>query len=437
MIERDTFYFRVFCVTFWVMGVTPFVLQEILPFLDFLIIPLRLIADVVLLIAGLTALEKKSDKILIGLFVLAGIISSVINQVPTMLWINGFRDYIPFLFALPVLRYVVTCKKAELFCRSIDRQLKIFLVIQAFCVTEQFIRYGAGDHGGGSLGDGFSGVISILIILISFYFVQKNWDGENYMRSLWENRLYIFLLFPVFLNETKVSFVFLFVYFVILFPFNIRSVGKSLIAAPVIALTFYGAYAFYMFATDSEYDITDSSFYDDYLTGGVDGDDLVDLADMALEELEAGTDDWLFVDLPRGIKAGLIFPALEDSRGGSIIGAGLGHFKGGSVLEKTPFYIEHEAFIAGTRLESMLILIPLGIIGLIWYIFWIRYSLMMSIRSSKHALLLKILLLSVFVVTFFYNDFYSFIFPCIVFYYLCVRSIYNPSEEQPAVSSVL
>lgn len=435
MIKRDNFYFNVFCVTFWVMAVSNFIIEEIIPSIEWFRSLRILLSDIVLLWLGLVTLRNKTDKWLIGIFVFLGILSSIVNKVPTLLWINGFRDYIPLLFGLSVLRYFFTSNQSADFRKSFDRQLKIFLIIQAFCVTEQFIRYGANDAGGGSLGFGSSGNISICIIFISFYFICKNWDGENYMKSLWRNRLYIFLLFPVFLNETKVSFVLLFVYFLLLYPFNIKSIGKIIIAGPIFAIIAVSTYLMYMWATGGENDFTSSGFIHTYLTGGENAEDMMELAETAVDYVEEASatwdeNEWAYVDIPRIIKFPLLWTALEDSKGGLILGAGVGHLKGGTTVDQTEFAKNHIPLLYATRMTIHLIILPLGLIGLIWIIIWYKHSLRFKTRVGPMALQIKLFLLFLAILNFFYHDSFRYIITCIVFYYLCLATTYPVKSEK-------
>lgn len=428
MINRDKFYFRLFCCAFWLLAVGNFIIEEILPFLPLSRLTFIFIDDIIFLFLGLATIRKRSDIVLIAIFLIIAVTSSIYNRIPPLLWINGLRDYIPLILGLPILRYFFTSKYSAEFRDSFDRQLKIFLIIQAFCVTEQFIRYGAGDHGGGSLGNMSSGLISISIILVVFYLVSKDWDGENYLKSLWRNRLYFFLLFPIFLNETKVSFVILFVAIILLYPFKFRSVGKMILAIPAIFLLFAGTYSIYILSTGNEDNVASSNFIGDYLTGGEDSEEMIDLAENAVDFIVEYSDEMAYVDLPRFLKITLIPDALEDSRGGWILGAGAGHFKGGNTLDQTPFYLDHMPLLYATLMTILYILIPFGIIGVIWFILWIKNALAFSKRQGPMALPIKLLLLFIAVLTFFYDDYLRYLVPCCIFFYIALSTTY-PLED--------
>ncbi|MCH5220423.1 MAG: hypothetical protein J1F20_07620 [Muribaculaceae bacterium] len=435
MIERDPLYFRIFCITFWVMAVGNFVFEEILPFLRSYTLTLTLLSDIVILFLGLVTLRERSDKILISIFFVLAVISTYLNHVPFVLAVNGMRDYLAFLFCLPVVRYFFICKNSDRFRESIDKQLKIFLILQAFCIVEQFIRYGAGDNVGGSLGNMNSGIISISIIYISFYFVTKNWNSDNYFQNLWDNRLYIFLLFPVFLNETKISLVLLMVYFVLLIPYNKYSIGKILISLPLLIVVFALMIGAYMLATGGDQDITSDGFINEYLTGGENADEIMDLAETAIDFVEEATDtwdesDWAYVDIPRIMKLPLLATALEDSQGGWLTGAGVGHFKGGNTLEKTQFADDHIGLLFGTRMMLIFIGLPLGILGIIWLFFWYKNVLRFRFRFGDKPMKRKLFLLFLVIATLLYQDTFRYIIPCIIFYYISLSTVYPLHKEQ-------
>lgn len=429
MLRRDLFFFRIFCIIFWVMGTSSFIFEEFIPPLEILKAPILLVADISMVVLCIKLIRDRRDILLISLFVIVGAIVSFMNSVPTLLWVNGIRDYIGMLTALPILRYFFNSNDAAYFKKSFDKQLKIYFFLQAFCVTEQFIRYGANDHGGGAMGNWSSGSISMIIIMLSFYFVLRDWDPDDYLKSLWRNRWYIFFVFPVFLNETKVSFVILAVYFVLLFPLTKKSFVKLLIAIPVMIISFIMLVSLYLWATGDENDVASVDYIANYLTGGDDAEELIDLADYAVEFVELSVEEWNYADLPRFIKFGILPDALNDSEGGILLGAGFGHLKGGTTLEQTKFHDEHLPLLYGTNPMLNMIAVPLGLVGLVWAFFWFKYALAFSKRAGWQPLRLKLMLLFITLLSFLYISYFRYIVPCIVFYYLCVASTYKVSED--------
>ena len=414
MVDRDKLYFGIFCVAFWVMGVSNFICEEILPFLgenyrDLI----QSIVNLLFYLLGIATLRRKKDLGLILVFIGLAIFSSLLNSVPFEFWFNDLRRVIPVLLTLPIVRYFFTCSKSVEFRRSFDKQLLVFLVIQAFCLTFQFLKYGANDHGGGSLGNWNSGNISLSIILISFYFVCKNWDGDNYIKSLWANRWYVFLLFPVFLNETKVSFLVILVYFILLFPFHVKSFGKAFIAVPFAILIGIGGFFFYNWSVDSKVDIFEKDFFVNYLAGGDNFSDIMDSAEEAADFIEELVDkvdqgEWMFLDVPRFMKVGMLIPSMNDAPGGVLFGAGMGHLI--DFKHPTKFANDHIVAFFGTRMMIHYIFLPLGILGLIWAFFWYKNILAFRERPFNMSFKVKLMLTFIIILTFFYNEYIQHIF---------------------------
>lgn len=428
MIHRDTLYFRIFCCTFWVIAVSFFIFREFLPFLFPYRNNIYLFSDFILFALGCVTLRTKGDKILILAFLCLAIFSSVINRVPTLLWINGLRDYFPLLLGLPVLRYFFLCPDSEKYRKSFDRQLFIFLCIQPFCTIEEFIRYGAGDDVGGSLGPD-SGGLSLSVITISFYFVCKNWDPENYLKSLWRNKWYIFLMFPVFLNETKVSFVLLALYFILLYPFSLKGLGRFIVAIPIMIIGFILLVLAYLAATGLDDDITSSDFIALYLTGGDEKEDIIEMQDYKEEWTDDLGLDFFALDLPRFMKVGMTPEILSTTRGGLLLGAGAGHMKGGNTLALTQFYTDNEFLFNGTRMSLHLFFIPFGILGIIWAIIWYCHALGFKYKKNNNSLRIKLFLAFIAVLCFFYHEYFRYFISCTVFYYVALSTIYPQKKD--------
>lgn len=428
MIRRDTLYFRAFCVTFWVFTTCRFILEEILP------IPVSfktfyLLCDVSILLLGLATLRDKIDKWLVAIFFIYALFVGFLNKVSIIHTLNGFRDYTGFIFGYIILKYLFTCSYAERFRKSLNKQLFIFLIIQAVCVTEQFLRYGAGDWGGGSFGNLNSGNVSTLIIAVSFYFVCKNWDSDSYFKSIKNNLLYIFLMFPVFLNETKVSFIFIFAYFIILLPFKAKNALKLVVALPLLILAMGGMYLIYDWAVDSRAGVlSEEGFFEEYLWGGEGSEDLLNNFEYILDnfyDIGSSFQDQLEVelpDVPRFLKVALLFPAMEETPGGLIFGTGVGHTRGGTNLARTDFYLEHMNIFIGTQLSLYYLFMPFGLVGLIWIIIWYKRVFSFRKRFGNMAVQKKLFVLFIIIFNLIYSSAMNFMAMNIILYYICLTT---------------
>lgn len=432
MIERDPLYFRLFLFVFWALASWGFITQELLPFMTPLGSVLFLFCDIILVILGLVTLNSRRDRIYFATFFIIAIITTLlVNKSGFVSLINGSREYIGMLLAVPLMRYLLTTKRHAEFKARFDKHLLIFLYIQAFCITWQFIKYGANDHGGGSMGNGYSGIASMMIYFISFYLISQKWDRDNYVQSLKDNKLYIILLYPTMLNETKSSFVLLALYFILLYRFEWQKIGKLIMLIPVLIIIGLGLAYAYLSATEQDADTVGSeSFFVEYLIGE-DTDKLIDLA-LKVQDEDIETDNLWVVDIPRFTKIFIAPEVLSETNGGMLLGAGIGQFKGGTNLAVTRFATQNKWILQGSRPWLFCLLIEFGLIGSLWFFANFFSILQMKVRPYEMSKLVKLYLVFVMILILFYDD--AFLSPlfCIGLFYVALASSYfdNKTTEQ-------
>ena len=420
MVERYKLYYWIFVVTFWVTYCWGFVAEEFCPPLTSVSNAVTTLGEFTIFALGIITVRKTGDVvILVSYFVLAFLSTIMVNHIPVGTMINGTREFVGLLCVVPILRYFLTSEYRAEFRRKMDRQLEIWLWIQAFCVTEQFLRYGANDHGGGSMGNGSSGLVSMSIYFISFYLVSRRWDADNYFRSLKENIKYIILLYPSFLNETKISFILFVCYFALLMKFDKRLLLKTIYIVPASAIALVGVGWAYFEATEQDADrVLSEEFFTDYLYGA----DLGEVVDMAIMvqtgEMEVDPSQWWTVDVPRFAKLVLISPILEEEPGGTLLGAGVGQFKGAASGSQTRFAKMNQWVLNATRPMLFEIFVQLGYLGLVWYFCTICYRLFT--RNRRHPLSRQIQVLfgvATFVMLF-YNQAFAILQFCLTAFYI-------------------
>ena len=374
-VTRPILYEYALMGVFWVLGTIGFVCDEIISPLESLRPYVLLACDALLILLGLACMRHRTDVVLVVTLGVLIIVSSVpFNGLSWKHAFNGGRVFISAMFVYPIFRYFWdNAKRHDHFVKTLDKNLFLFLALQAFCVTYQFFLYGAGDHGGGSLGDLHSGTISMLIYLISFYLLKKNLDHKHFWYSLWENKMYIILLFPTFLNETKVSFVLLLLYFVLLLPIDRRFFIRTVVIAPILAMVFFVGYSVYRVTYQGEFAGTSADnvdiFSEEYLLEYMlmDIENAEEDATWNMENSATG-----LADLPRATKFLLLAQFEEDHPGHIPLGFGVGHFKGGTKLDHTDFFYEYEWYLVGTIPYLIHIYLQLGLVGVIWFFtFWI------------------------------------------------------------------
>lgn len=370
MINKYRLVYTLLLLAFWPVVTQGFICDELLPFLS-PVKPLVMGAsDIIVTIMGFILLRDKTDRIVFWSFIVLAAATTLVNHISLGTTLNGMRDFIGLTLTVPIWRYLFRSPYRREFIEKFDRQLFIYLIIQAVCLTEQFLRYGANDHGGGSWGNNQSGIVSTSIYYVSFYLMTRRWDTDlNYVQNLWKNVWLIVLLYPTFLNETKVSFVYLLLYFPLLYKINRNYIFKLLKISPIAIGLVVLLVPVYLSVThqDMEKIFTQESMIE-YISGGDNLDEYIDIAQKAQDNPNLIIENLWAVDVPRFAKIGFAPSILHDQSGGIILGAGLGHFKGGTMVSTSKFATKNEWVLTGTRPWLYFILIQLGILGIIWFV---------------------------------------------------------------------
>ncbi|MDE6859325.1 MAG: hypothetical protein K2J65_02815 [Duncaniella sp.] len=368
MIEKYKLYAGTLFAALWISLCWGFVQEEFIGLLERVRPFVFLLLDLIFIILGVFALRNRRDAIFVGLFVIIVSASALLNSQGLVTVLNGSRDFIGLVLAAPVIRRLLESKYSERFSKSFDRQLQIFLYVQAVCITWQFIRYGAGDAGGGSMGEGASGTISALIYFVSFYLMCRRWDlGQSYIHNIRNNIGLVVLLYPTFLNETKISLVLVVFYFVMLVKINRQYLLKLAAFLPLIILV--GITAVWSYTLVVGHD-ADEVFSEDNMYEYLVGEDIEELVELAIlvQDEEIETDNLWVMDIPRISKLAMVPVALEETGGKLWLGAGVGQFKGASVLSKTKFASKYAWLLQGSRPFLFFVIVQLGVIGLAWAI---------------------------------------------------------------------
>lgn len=419
-LDKYVLYRRTLFAIFWVWATFGFLQEELLPFLASIRSVLFLGLDaLLLLLIVLLVRDRKAILFAIGFLLLAVVSTIFVQKLSVINLVNGCRDFLPLL-SLPLF-VELQRRYGDDFIERFDKQLFYFLVLQAPCIVWQFLNYGANDAGGGSFGYGYSGIISTSIYIISFYLIQKRWTYTNYFKDLLDNKLLVLLLFPTFLNETKVSFVFCLCYFLLLMKIDAKIILKMVVAAPLVLVVLFFVYNIYLSATGNEDDITSLDYYTETYLAVDDPDQLMMIGEM-LQGGEFEDDDWV-VDLPRFTKI-MFFPALmESSDNSQLMGAGVSHFKGGTSLAQTKFADEYQWALTGTVPYSYFVLVQLGYLGVVGFIAYILfYGFKIGQKMPNRMLNIQVLLFVVVSIVLCYNDSFRVGGFNMIFFYILAQS---------------
>lgn len=393
MIEKYKLITKVLIPILWVYTIFGFISDEFLTFLESARSPLFFLCDIILILIGFYVLKKKWDYYLLFSFLVISYISSVTqNDLSILTYLNGLRDFMPLLIFTPIFLYFREDEERyQYFKEKMDRFILLFLIIQIPCSLYQFLLYGAGDLVGGSLGWYSSGILSTLVFILTFYLLSKKRKPDQSLGLFFvENKYYLLLLVPAFLNETKVTFIYIILFFMLFLRIDRYILIRLMIASPFVVAVLALAINIYLIATGTSEDFLSLDYYTEmYLMN----DDAVNYA-MFLDD---GSED-----VPRFSKIiegwSLLF-----SENKEMLGFGLGHFKGGTTLQQTAFSDQYQWLLVGSVPYFFFVFIQLGIIGLVCQIFfWIRAF--EFDRNYDHNLNIQFFVFIIYLIILFYND---------------------------------
>lgn len=276
------------------------------------------ITDMVIVGLALTAFWRNRryyGSIALWLFLLAALLTFIYNahRMGITATLNGLREPAFFISSLIIIYDFFQSRVRELFVAHFTRFLLIFALLQIPVTVYQVITFGATDYVGGTFGWGGSGILTQLLFLIAFYFIVRRGslpDGTAF--DIKKVFLYSILLIPCALNETKISFIFLPLFFSLI----ALTSGKVYRAIPVIILSvLLGLFWEYFYSTNVQETRTvfDLQFIEKYMYSGSTNSE----------------------DMPRLARIPIMFHLMRGDIGAILLGFGYGLFGGANVLGMT------------------------------------------------------------------------------------------------------
>jgi hypothetical protein len=251
-------------------GYSGWLMTQVFPSLDqrFRIVTAAL--DALLVLLALTVIFRNREYYgvrLLLIFLLAAAVTVIYNsdKIGFLAQINGLRQPIFFLCALIVINDLVESDLRERFIAAFTLFLIIWGVSQIPTSVYQYLKYGANDNVGGTYGlTGGSGLVTQLVFLIAFYLVTRygatqNGEGFKLSRVL----AFSFLFIPCALNETKVSFLLLALYIIMLA--GVRRVWRTIPVLVIGGVLLYAFIYYYQSTVGGVDEITSDKFLYRYL----------------------------------------------------------------------------------------------------------------------------------------------------------------------------
>lgn len=406
-------------VMFWVLATYNFVTQEVagreVPAVEQ---GVRVLAQGIIILLGLWTLRSRVDIIIIAVFCALTLVSTVwVNHQTFFVWLDGLRLYVGFLFIVPILRYLLADMQMRgWFITRMERNIYRFLWLQVPCILWQFSRYANLDLVGGSLGYMMSGAISNLIYLCSFYLMLRRWDQtKNYVHNLLANWELLLLLLPSFLNETKVSLVFMLMYFFFLIPMDRKFIKRLVWISPLMVCVMAGAVYLYISVVGGKSYIYDSASAAQYLIGD---EAALNMVEGIMEHNNLSDAN----DFPRGLKL-VITPAIMNRNPPAwICGYGIGQYKVGDSADKVPFAKQYQWLLIGTMMQGHVFWLETGLVGVALYlVYWFVIMKVFRRRVHRNKQLQWFLGINVLVFTVYNTPFLVIPF-CIIFLYMMLVS---------------
>lgn len=374
-VEKYKIVAQALLILFWVQSTYLFPIQELVPSAADVLTPfVNTVVDLVLILFGLWTLSGRTNIILLIALIAIALISKFVNDVSMTIFVNGMRNYLDIFFVYCILRYLIgTRERVCYFLPLMDKSLYIFLLLQMPVMVIQCIRWGAYDNVGGTLGWMMSGTISTLIYVVSFYLMVRRWDAKlPYMDNIRRNWILVVALFPTMLNETKISFVYLAMYFLLLVPMDKNFFKRLIYVLPIMVVVIAGFGYVYLNllvnnrADEGDDDVMSVSFVTDYVVGSDEVRTLV--LDGYMNTVMPDVQE---TDFARGLKMATLPIILSDTPHSWVVGFGPSQFRGGTVIDKTKFSQEYDWLLRGTQLTIMVYLVDLGLLGVGWLVWFL------------------------------------------------------------------
>lgn len=368
--------------------------------------------DIGLMYLALSVIDKKSRHLIsLLIFLIISSLTFLISHSNSLTsHINGIRELLILFFIFIFLEKTFRSDKICYLNSLISIFAKLFLIIQIPVSLVQYLVHGPGDGVSGTLGAGSSGVLTFSLFLLIYYLIENN-NSKNKTLS---NLYYIIFLIPVTLNETKITFILILIYFLSFFNFKkLKSSLSSIIIGLIVLIVFSTLYKTQESKVDTSNPIS-NIFSEDFLTMYLIGDNR----------------DSEYEDVPRIAKIIVGANYLYEEKK-ILLGQEYGAFKGGQKVKTSKFAEMYDWLLRGSRPYVFYLLITggLALFLLIVYLFFneILYKPTKEFKNKSPNLLF--FLGSIFVLMLFYNDALRNQFFIMIFFYLLFYAKYYTKKS--------
>lgn len=310
------------------------------------------LADIIIIALGFNAWFGLKDKLIKKSLLLFSIISTITylynkSTVGLLMHINGLREPLVFLCALIFISKLLETNEKEKIVQRFVHLFWFLAIIQIPISWMQFSMYGAGDLVGGSLSTGGSGIVTLALFLITFFFIQyytSTANGNSFQTG--HALLFLVLLFPTLINQTKVSFVLLPIMLGVMLDFRRRMMASlAMVTVSVIGLVILAVVYINVVSPDFMEAFTKEGFESYYLA----------------DNIKAG-------DIPRFGKMAFLFVLFSDNALNYIFGMGYGLMKGQNIIGVSDIGSFLEPLFQGSRMQFFTTFLQGGLLATILFV---------------------------------------------------------------------
>ena len=342
------------------------------------------------------------------LFIIGCICFNIFTNGNNILYsLNGLREILNVLSLAIFFNHVFSDENEELAAEYVEIFKKftfIFLIAQLPAAGYQFLLFGPSDRVGGTYGNFGSGNLTLSVTCQVFFL-------SHFTKNMTQRLLLYLCLIPLFLNETKVSFIIipLLILFIHFQP-KVKSIVGAALAAGV-ALFIFNSFFTTNIGVDFDNNLTgifSKDFIDGYLFGDI----------------------HYYTDVPRFTKIFLAWQMLQENLPTFLFGFEYGIFRNTDIADMSQFSQDVQWLMVGTRPYLFFLMIQGGVLlvlGFLWLIFYINKFFLSN--NNKYKTFLFMLL----VMILFYNDAFRSQNITIVYFFSLFyanSSLYNKEEPE-------
>jgi len=345
---------------------------------------MALVIDIIIFYLGFSALIlKKFNYYILLIIILISLFTFLTHKYSLISHLNGLREFLDIVLLFSFYQNLAVSRFRFFFIKRMTFFFICFLIIQIPIAFYQFLKFGAGDYVVGSLGMGSSGILSLIIILIVYFMIKMHLNGMKFVAYS-----YLIFLFPIFVNETKISFILLPIMLLLLS--NVKRISTIIFSIAISVFVFFLFNNFYSNqgrkVDDPFHHIFSNEYLEKYLLG---------------PEVTANKD--AVIDIPRFTKIVIAMQLLGKDELEAFYGMEYGAFKGGTIMNKSSFSREYDWLLKGSRPYLFYLLITGGwlLFFVIFFYFYIQLCTGFGKLCDKRLAILCGIIL---IIVMFYND---------------------------------